>query len=148
MGAALVFLVLPLAAAAWAVADWESTRTRSQAETAMQEALREASSDFRHSLAGAAVEARLLASSDRVQRAFERRDRRRLARLSRANVRFVLGPAAQSDAVPSRSVRIVVGGRRVGTVTVSVPFDRRLLARLEHASPLTRHSRLAFAHGR
>jgi two-component system phosphate regulon sensor histidine kinase PhoR len=147
VGAALVLLVLPLAAGAWAVADWESARTRSQAETAMQDALREASGDYRRALAGAADQARLLAATHRVQRAFERRDRRRLKRLSRGNVRFVLGPAARS-AVPSRSVRIVVGGRRVGTVTVSVPFDRRLLARLENASPLPRHRRLAFAHGR
>jgi two-component system phosphate regulon sensor histidine kinase PhoR len=148
VAAALVLLVLPLAAGAWAVADWESARARSQAETAMQEALREASDDYRRALAGAAAQARLLASSHGVQRAFERHDRRRLARLSRGNARFVLGPAAQSDGVPSRSVRIVVGGRRVGAVTVSVPFDRRLLARLEHAAPLPRHRRLAFAHGR
>jgi PAS domain S-box-containing protein len=148
VGAALVFLVLPLAAGAWAVADWESARARSQAESAMQETLREASGDYRHALAGAAVQARLLASSHRVQHAFERRDRRRLARLSRGNVRLVLGRAPQRDAAPSRSIRIVVGGRRVGTVIVSVPFDRRLLARLEHASQLPPHRRLAFVRGR
>jgi two-component system, OmpR family, phosphate regulon sensor histidine kinase PhoR len=148
VGAALVFLVLPLATAAWAVADWESARARSQAESAMQEALQEASADYRRVLAGAGVQARLLASSHRVQRAFEHRDRRQLARLARPHVRFVLGRAAPTHAVPSRSIRIVVGGHPVGAVTVRVPFDRELLARLERSTQLPRDRRLAFAHGR
>ena len=146
--AALVVLVLPLAAGAWALAGWESARTRSQAETAMQQTLRDAAGNYRHVLAGAGTRARLLASSRRVQRAFEHRDRRQLARLSSPDVRFALGRAPRSDGVPSRSVRIVVGGRRVGTVTVRVPFDRRLLAQLAQASSLPQNRRLAFAHGR
>jgi two-component system phosphate regulon sensor histidine kinase PhoR len=117
----------------------------------LQDALRKASSDYRRVLAGAGRQARALASSRRVQRAFERRDRRQLTRLTRPHVRFDLGPsssAAASDAVPSRSIRIVVAGRRIGTVTVRVPFDHRLLARLALASRLPRGRELAFAHGR
>jgi two-component system, OmpR family, phosphate regulon sensor histidine kinase PhoR len=85
-----------------------------------------------------------------VQRAFERRDRRLLRRLSRPDVRFTLGrsaPAATAGGVPTRSTRIVVGKRWVGTVTVLVPFDRRLLARLED-SATPQHRRLAFVRGR
>jgi two-component system phosphate regulon sensor histidine kinase PhoR len=48
----------------------------------------------------------------------------------------------------SRSVRIVRGKRRIGTVAVHVPFDERLLTRLERASRLPRDRELAFAHGR
>src|SRR5262249_5082763 len=75
-------------------------------------------------------------------------DRRQLAKLSSPTVRFTLGRADSSDGVPNRSVRIVVGGRRVGTVTVRVPFDQQLLTRLEHASSLPRHRQLAFTPGR
>ncbi|HET9116367.1 MAG TPA: ATP-binding protein [Gaiellaceae bacterium] len=148
VGAALVFLVLPLATGAWAFADWESARARSQAETAMQQALREAAGDYRRVLAGAGVQARLLASSRRVQHAFEHRDRRQLARLAPPRAQFVLGPPVVAKGVPSRSVRIVVGKRRVGAVTVRVPFDRQLLARLEHAASLSRGRSLAFVDGR
>jgi two-component system phosphate regulon sensor histidine kinase PhoR len=114
----------------------------------MQQALREASGDYRRVLANASVQARLVAASHPVQRAFQRRDRRRLNRLAGPHVRFVLGRPAKSSTIPSRSIRVVVGGRRVGTIVVGVPFDRSLLARLEHDSPLPRQRRLAFAHGR
>jgi PAS domain S-box-containing protein len=150
VGAALVFLVLPLAAGAWALARWETARGRTHAEAPLQQALRNASSDYRRVLASAGEQARVLAASRHVQRAFERRDRQQLARLSRRQVRFVLGPSpsAPSDGVPSRSVRIVVAGRRIGTVTVRVPFDQQLLARLARGSRLPRGHELAFARGR
>jgi two-component system, OmpR family, phosphate regulon sensor histidine kinase PhoR len=148
VAAALVLLVLPLAVSAWAVADWESSRARAQAETAMQETLREASGEYRRVLANAGMQARLIAASRRVQRAFERRDRRQLDRLAGPGVQFVLGPQPQSGGVPSRSIRIVVGKRRVGAVVVRVPFDRALLVRLERASQLPPGRRLALAQGR
>jgi two-component system, OmpR family, phosphate regulon sensor histidine kinase PhoR len=149
VGTALVLLVLPFAVGAWAVAGSEAARARSHAEAALQGTLRRASSRYRLVLAGAAREAHALASSRRVQRAFERRDRRALRRLSRPNVRLALGaslPAAAPGAV-SRSTRIVVGNRRIGTVTVRVPFDHRLLVRLEPTAARRNHE-LAFAHGR
>jgi two-component system, OmpR family, phosphate regulon sensor histidine kinase PhoR len=149
VGAALVFLVLPFAVGAWAFADVEAARSRSHAEAALQESLRKASSDYQLALAAAGEQARAFASSRRVQRAFERRDRRQLGRLAPPGVRFVLGPSAPArEGVPSQSVRIVAGGRRVGTVIVRVPFDRRLLAQLERASQLPHSRELAFAHGR
>jgi two-component system, OmpR family, phosphate regulon sensor histidine kinase PhoR len=114
----------------------------------MQETLREASGDYRRVLANADVQARLLASSPGVQHAFERRNRRKLVRIAGPHVQFVLGRPAASNGVPTRSVRIDVGGRPVGAVIVRVPFDRQLLAQLERASQLPRNRRLAFAQGR
>ena len=151
MGAALVVLVLPLATGAWAFAGAEASRARSHAESTLQEALRKAEGDYRQVLAEAGAQARALASSHRVQRAFERRDRRALQRLSRSNVRLVLGPSASpaaGDGVASRSVGVVRGKRRIGTVVVQVPFDRRLLARLERSSRLPHDRDLGVAHGR
>ena len=146
-----MFLVLPLAAGAWAFAGVEASRARSHAEAALQAPLRKPSSEYRGVLAAAGERAHALASSPRVQRAFEHRDRRQLRRLSRGNVRFVLGrsaPRTAKNGVPSRRIRIVVGRRRAGTVIVNVPFDRRLLARLERASPPARGRELAFTQGR
>jgi PAS domain S-box-containing protein len=146
-----VFLVLPLAAGAWAYAGFEASRARSHAEAALQSALRKPSTEYRRALAAAGAKAHALASSPRVERAFEHRDRRRLDRLTTPNVRFVLGstaPRVASDAVPSRSVRIVVGRKRVGTVIVRVPFDAALLRRLERVAPLEGSRELAFVHGR
>ncbi|HJQ73617.1 MAG TPA: hypothetical protein VJ814_01930, partial [Gaiellaceae bacterium] len=141
--------MLPLAAAAWAVAGLEAARSRTHAEAVLQAQLRKASIDYREALAAAGKEAHALASSHRVQRAFERHDRRALDRLARPNVRFVLGARRpSSNGVPSRSIRIVRGGHRIGTVTVRVPFDQRLLARLERSSLLPRDRELAFVHGR
>jgi two-component system phosphate regulon sensor histidine kinase PhoR len=150
VAAALVILVLPVAAGAWAFAGWESARARSHAEALLQKSLQKASSDYQRVLAGAGQQARLLASSHAVQRAFERHSQRQLDRNSQPHVQFVLGPSPPraSDGVPSQSIRIIVAGRRIGTVTVRVPFDHQLLTRLAHASRLPRHDQLAFANPR
>jgi PAS domain S-box-containing protein len=146
-----VFLVLPLAASAWAFAGAEASRTRSHAEAALQATLRKPSNDYRRALAAAGERAHALASSRRVQRAFRHLDRRQLRRMSGPNVSLVLGRAVSrspSDGPPTRKIRIVVGRHRVGTVIVRVPFDRRLLVRLERASPISPRHELAFAEGR
>jgi PAS domain S-box-containing protein len=151
VGAALLFLVLPFAAGAWAFAGAEAARTRAHAEAALQATLRPPSTDYRRVLAAAGARARALASSRQVQRAFEQLDRSRLRRLSGPTVSLVLGRSVSRSAsggVPSRKIRIVVGHRRVGTVIVRVPFDQRLLVRLERASALAHDHKLAFAHRR
>jgi two-component system, OmpR family, phosphate regulon sensor histidine kinase PhoR len=146
-----MFLVLPLAAGAWVFAGAEASRARSHAEAALQATLRKPVSDYRQALAAAGDRAHALASSRRVQRAFERRDRRVLRRLSGPNASLVLGRAATrspSDGVPTRRIRIAVGPRRVGAVIVRVPFDERLLTQLARGSALPQDHRLAFAQGR
>ncbi len=149
VGTALALLVLPFAVGAWAVAGSEAARTRSHAEAALQQTLQHASSDYRLVLADAARRSHALASSRRVQRAFERRDRRELRKLSPPNVRFILGGSLPPAAVgaASRSTRIVVGKHWIGTVTVHVPFAHRLLIRLERGTSQP-NRKLAFLHGR
>jgi two-component system, OmpR family, phosphate regulon sensor histidine kinase PhoR len=109
------------------------------------------SHDYGRVLAAAGERAHTLASSHRVQRAFEHLDRRQLRRLSGRYVGLVLGRSVSRSATggpPSRKIRIVVGRHQVGTVIVRVPFDRRLLTRLERNSALPRGHELAFAQGR
>ena len=149
VGAVLALLVLPFAVGAWSVAGSEAARARTHSEAALQQTLRQASAGYRPVLARAARQSHALASSRRVQRAFERRDRRALRKLSRPNVRFDLGPSlpAAEAAGARRSTRIVVGKRWIGTVTVRVPYDHRLLVQLQRA--VSRPNReLAFARGR
>jgi two-component system phosphate regulon sensor histidine kinase PhoR len=150
VAAALVFLVLPIAAGAWAFAGAEASRTRSHAEEALQATLRQPSTDYRRALVAAGARADALATSHWVQSAFEHLDRRQLRRLSGPNVSLVLGSVSRSQSrdVPSRKVRIVIGRRRVGMVIVRVPLDQRLLARLERRSAPSDNRQLAFAHGR
>ena len=145
-----MFLVLPLATGAWVFAGAEASRARSHAEAALQATLRKPASDYRRALAAAGERAHAIASSHRVQRAFEHLDRRRLRGLSGPNTSLVLGRSVSrspSDGVPSRKIRIAVGRHGVGTVIVRVPFDQHLLARLERGAALSQDRRLAFAHG-
>ncbi len=146
-----MFLVLPLAAGAWVFAGAEASRARSHAEAALQATLHKPVGDYRQTLAAAGDRAHALASSRRVQRAFERHDRRALRRLSGSNTSLVLGRAASrspSAGVPTRKISIAVGPHQVGAVIVRVPFDERLLTRLAQSSALPQDHRLAFAQGR
>ena len=145
-----MFLVLPLAAGAWVFAGVEASRARSHAEAALQATLRKPASDYRQALAAAGDRAHALASSRRVQHAFERLDRRALRRLSGPNTSLVLDRSVSRSprgGVPRREVRIAVGRQR-GTVIVRVPFDQRLLTRLAQGSALPHDHLLAFAQGR
>jgi PAS domain S-box-containing protein len=150
LAAALSLLALPLAVAVWAFAGWDAGRQRSSADGRLQADLRAAVADYGRIVGAAQQRARELASSKRVQRALARRDRLELARLSSRNVSYALGPSstAPSAAAATRSVDVVSRGHKLGRVIVTVPFDDRLLARLEHESALPASDRLAFAHGR
>ena len=98
-------------------------------------------SAYREELDRAQLEATQLAASRRVQQALDTRDRRAVGRIARAhpNVLLRLPWEAHGAATePQRSVDVVLGGKRVGTVVVGVPLDSALLARLVHRAGLTR----------
>jgi PAS domain S-box-containing protein len=146
---ALVLLVLPLAVALWAFAGWDAGKQRSNADARLQGSLRIAVANYTRILDNAEQRARDLASSPRVQHALSRRDRRQLAHLAGRDVSFTLGRSAGSATAGAvtRSVEVVARGRTLGRVIVKVPFDTRLLARLERASDLPDGSTLGFARG-
>jgi PAS domain S-box-containing protein len=144
-----VLLVLPLAVAFWAFAGWDAGKQRSNGDARLQGSLQIAVADYTRILGNAEQRARDLASSPRVQRALARRDRRQLARLAGRDVSITLGRSAGSAAAGAltRSVEVVARGRTLGRVIVKVPFDSRLLARLERASGLPDGGTLGFARG-
>jgi two-component system, OmpR family, phosphate regulon sensor histidine kinase PhoR len=138
---------LPLAVAFWAFAGWNSGKQRSTADAQLHGWLQAAVADYTRVLENAEQSGRDVASSPRVQRALARGERRQLARLAGRDVSFTLGRSARlptADAV-TRSVEVVARGRTLGWVIVKVPFDKRLLARLERASGLPDGGTLAFA---
>jgi PAS domain S-box-containing protein len=144
-----VLLVLPLAVAFWAFAGWDAGKQRSNGDARLQSSLQIAVADYTRILGNAEQRARDLASSPRFQRALARRDRRQLARLAGRDVSIRLGRSAGSAAAGAltRSVEVVTRGRTLGRVIVKVPFDSRLLARLERASGLPDGGTLGFARG-
>jgi PAS domain S-box-containing protein len=140
---------LPLAVAVWAFAGWNSGKHRSNADARLQGWLQTAVADYASILGSAEQRGRALASTPRVQNALARRERRQLEHLAGRDVSFALGrsaPSATGGAV-TRSVEVVAGRRTLGWVIVKVPFDDRLLARLERASDLPDGGTLGFARG-
>jgi PAS domain S-box-containing protein len=142
-----MLLVLPLAVAFWAFAGWDSGKQQSKADSRLQGRLDAAVADYARILGDAEQRARAVASSPRVQHALARRDRRILARLARRDLSFTLGRSAEPKTARAviRSVKVVAGERTLGRVIVKVPFDARLLVRLERASGLQDGTRLGFA---
>ena len=133
----------------WAFAGWNSGKQRSDADARLQGRLQTAVADYAHILGNAEQRGRRLASSPRVQQALARRERRRLAHLGGRDVSFALGRSVGSAApeAVTRTVEVVAHGRTLGWVIVKVPFDERLLARLERASDLPDGGALGFARG-
>jgi PAS domain S-box-containing protein len=141
--------VLPLAVAVWTFAEWDSGKQRSKADARLQGWLQTAVDDYASVLRNAERQAKVIASSPRVQHALARHDRRQLARLAGRNVSFELGRSVGPTATNTvaRSVEVVARGRTLGRVIVRVPFDAGLLARLERGAELPDGGRLGFARG-
>ena len=142
-------MALPVAVAVWALVGSASSRERSRAQTRLEGTLETAVTAYGRALGDAEQRAAALASSPRVQRALAHRDRRRLARLGGRDVAYTFGAAAapHTTRAATRTVTVAARNRTLGRVTVEVPFDGRLLAKLGHAVRLSGDQRLGFASG-
>src|SRR5215470_18371770 len=127
---AIVLLVLPLVAAAWAFGSYAAANERSRTDTRLESSLRTAASEYGRLLEQAQVLALQLAGSSTVQHALQTRDRAALARLRRLhpNARFV-----------------VAGSQPVGTVVVNVGLDPRALRDIAKAADLRTQGEIAAA---
>jgi diguanylate cyclase (GGDEF)-like protein len=151
--AALLVLValLPLLALAWLAATSLGRSETRKADLRLESEGRSASAMFVRSVADAAGRAGSLASSEAVQQALTTRDRASLRRLVGTNDVVsaggkVLVGKPVSRAV-HRSVSVTVLGRPVGAVTVNVPLNAALLARLRDDVGLDARDRLALVRG-
>jgi PAS domain S-box-containing protein len=149
LAAALLLLALPLAVGVWAFGDYAARRERSNADDRLAGSLSAATAVYRTTLDGAGQRARELARSRRVQRALARGRPGALARIERSheNVELTRG-AAPAKAPPGgviRSVEVDSDGRTIGRVSVVVPFDGTLVARLSRGAQLPGGVRLGLA---
>src|SRR5215213_6135540 len=100
----------------------------------LQAGMRAARATYDARVARADQTARDLASSDVLRRALRARDRDAVEEIVRNDPHvFVKGAGLAVGTRPTvsrRSAAVSGGSRRLGTITVSIPFDRELLARL------------------
>jgi PAS domain S-box-containing protein len=131
----LLLALIPVGVAYWAFARVAAGNEIERADAHMNASLHAAVSEFNAVLDAADTRAFRIAASPGVQQALADRDADRLVRLARErpNVRFhagalVVGETPRLSAI--RTVNVDVDGRRVGRVSVAVPLDEALLARL------------------
>ncbi len=150
----MVVALLPLLALAWLAAAGVGKSETRRADMRLETDGRSAAAVFVRSVAEADGRAGSLASSPALQRALASRDRDVLRRIVpdhdvviSAGGTVLVGTAV-SPAV-RRSVSVAVRGRPVGSVTVSIPLDEALLARLRSRVGIDKRDRLALvARGR
>jgi signal transduction histidine kinase len=146
---ALILLVLPLFAGAWAFGNYAASNERSRTDIRLAASLRAAGSEYTRVVDRAQLNAIQLATSRRVQRALETRDHRVLERLRKANpnARFLTGrrPGAAAPGVVQRSIAVISGDRVVGSVVVQVSLDNAVLMRIARAAGLPQQQEIAVA---
>jgi diguanylate cyclase (GGDEF)-like protein len=147
-GLLVLVALLPLLALAWLAAVGVGRSETRSADLRLEADGRSAAAVFLRSVAEADGRAGSLASSPPLQRALAARDRDALRRIVRdrdvvisAGSTVLVGTPV-SPAV-RRSVSVAVRGRSVGSVTVSIPLDEALLARLRSRVGIDKRDRLA-----
>jgi PAS domain S-box-containing protein len=148
----MLLLALPLAGGVWAFAGFAGRNAEARADTELGGVLRSALQEYAAVLDAAGSKAAATAARRDVQLALARSDRAALARVARTDgVSFELPglPRVGKIRAPAavRSVAVVVGSRRVGTVVAGVVLDRALVGRLARAVRLPAGDRLAFRRG-
>ena len=127
--------LLPLAVAFYGYDSLAQRSETRRADASLEASLRAAVGGYSQRLDLAAATARRLAGEQRVQRALAGHDRGALVAIAAHSqaTRFVGGGVAVGT-VPRRAARrtvaILDNGRALGTVTVAVPIDDRLLAEI------------------
>ena len=146
---ALILLVLPLLAAAWAFGSYAAANERSRTDTRLSASLRAAASEFARIVDDRQLQAMQLATTRRVQVALRDRNKEALAQLVQAHpdTHFVTGSRlpATAPGVVRRSIDVLSGTRVVGRVVVDVAFDRAAATRTARAAGLAEQHEIAVA---
>jgi two-component system, OmpR family, phosphate regulon sensor histidine kinase PhoR len=148
-GGALVLLVLPLLAGAWAFGNYAAKNKREQTDTRLKASLRAAASEYARVVDDAQLHAMQLATSRHLQRAFETRNQPELQRLREAYPDVLLLTGRRAGAPPpgvaQRSIDVVSGNRVVGAVVARVALDRAVLTRIANKAGLVDQQEIAVA---
>jgi diguanylate cyclase (GGDEF)-like protein len=149
----LLLSVLPIAAAFWGFASVAGQSETRRVDARLQGGLRTALASYQERIDAASREATALAGRRSLQRDLERRDRAALERLlaTTSNVSVQAAGGFQAGQAPAfaatRQVDVVTRNGLAGTVTVSVPFDPKLVRRLRAGSGLSDDEALAILRG-
>lgn len=127
--------LLPLAVAFYGYDSLARRSENRRADASLEAALRVAVAGYTQRVDATAAAARRLAAEPRVQRALRERDRTALASIAAASPSTRLaGRGVAAGTLPrlatGSTVSILDRGRPIGAVTVALPIDDRLLARL------------------
>jgi PAS domain S-box-containing protein len=146
---ALLLLILPLIAAAWAFGNYAASNERAQTDARLGASLRAAQSEYARKVSDAQFEAIRLAILPRVQRALRDRDHAALVRLRRAhpNVKFFVGArrAPRGQGSVQRSFEVKSGDRVVGNIVADVTLDRATLVTIAARAGLLTQREIAAA---
>ena len=152
-GYVVLVVLLPLAVGAWAMGKQAADNKFQQADVTMQPQLRAAVTEFGDQAAKAQKQLETLAGRPAIITALELRNKAALQRYVDTNptVAFfynagpesyiynqhATAPAFQSD------VDVYAGGKNIGRIYVSLPYDQKLLAALRAAGHIRTPDRLA-----
>jgi diguanylate cyclase (GGDEF)-like protein len=147
-GLLVLVALLPLLVLAWLAAAGVGRSETRKADLRLEADGRSAAAVFVRSVAEADGRAGSLASSPALQRALAATDRDALRRIVRDRNIVVSAGGTVLVGTPispavRRSVSVAVRGRPVGSVTVSIPLDQVLLARLRSTVGIDKGDRLA-----
>lgn len=150
----MVLALLPLVAAYVGFSEVAGRGEAGQVDSRLSTALRVAQADYVERVdENTANTATSLARATQVQRALATHDRSALVRTARevphsafySRERTLLAGEPPAPYAAWREMRVVTpGGRRVGSVVVSLPFDDELIRRLEESSGLEDGDRFVF----
>ena len=137
---ALLLLILPLGAAAWAFGDYAASNERDKTDARLEASLRAAASEYARVVDDAQLAAIQLATERRVQRALRDRDHQALMQLRRAHpdMQFLVGNrrATGSPSTVRRSIVVESGTRIVGRIAAEVTLNRPTLAHIAEKAGL------------
>jgi diguanylate cyclase (GGDEF)-like protein len=139
--------LLPLLALAWIAAAGVGKNETRRADLRLESEGRSSLAVFVRSVGDADTRAGSLASSPALQQALAARDRKTLRRLAGPHVVVSAGGTVLVGTPVTRAVHrtvtVVARGRPVGSVTVDIPLDDALLARLRAEVHVNTRDRLA-----
>jgi diguanylate cyclase (GGDEF)-like protein len=149
----VLLALLPVLAASWAFSEVAARGETSRVDSRLNAALRVAVADYSDDVAEAADVAETLARTPGVQRAFSLGDRDALAELAQtvrhsalyAGSELVAGRLPSGPAAERSAAVVARNGVALGRVTVWVPLDDDLVARLSASAGLAEGERLLLA---
>ena len=147
----LVLSLLPAAAAYWGFVSATRTSEQRRTDERLRTTLRASVASLQDDLRAARERADRLASNPELQRALDERDSAALARALRSRRDVTIRGVDVAVGTPAEglhaNIDVTRSGKRIGTVTATIPFDRALTKRLSRRLGMPAGDSLSLAVG-